>query len=260
MSSAHPASRSLGGKSVLVTGGANGIGAASARLFAAYGAKVAVADIDQEAGQQVAADIEKAGGEALFVRADVSSADDVDAMVAAVVDRFGRLDCAMNNAGLEEAAVPLHEATEAVWDQLHGVNLKGVWLCMRAEIRQMLAQQHGTIVNTASVAGLVGLPLGIATYSATKHGVVGLTRTAAVEYAKQNIRVNAVCPGAVRTAMLDTAIAAGMFTEAEAAALHPTGVLLMPGDVGEAAAWLLSEASSCLTGQAIAVDGGLTAG
>lgn len=260
MGSERSTGRLLGGRSVLVTGGANGIGAASARVFAEYGAKVVVADIDEDGGHRVVADIEKDGGEALFVRADVSSADDVDAMVAAVVDRFGRLDCAMNNAGLEEAAVPMHEATETAWDQLHGVNLKGVWLCMRAEIRQMLAQGQGTIVNTASVAGLVGLPLGIATYSASKHGVVGLTRTAAVEYAKRNIRVNAVCPGVVRTAMLDTAIEAGMFTEAEAAALHPTGVLLMPGDVGEAAAWLLSEASSCMTGQAIAVDGGLTAG
>lgn len=247
-------------KTVLVTGAANGIGAASAQRFAAHGARVVLVDIDAENGEANAKAIRAAGGDATFVRGDVSSAADVEAFVAATVERYGRLDAALNNAGVEETGNAFHESTEEAWDALHAVNLRGVFLCMKYEIRQMLAQGGGTIVNTASVAGLIGLPLGISVYSAAKHGVVGLTRTAAIEYARQGIRVNAVCPGVVRTAMLDTAIEAGMFTPEEAAALHPTGQLLTPTDVAETAAWLCSDVSGGITGQAIAIDAGMTAG
>lgn len=251
----------LAGKSVLITGAAQGIGAATARTFAAYGAKVAVADVNEEGGRETVAAIEKDGGEAIFVRADVTSGADVQAAVQATVRAFGRLDCAVNNAGVEQQGSALHEITEETFDQLVAVNLKGVWLSMKHEITQMLAQGGGgTIVNMASVAGLVGLPLGISDYSATKGGVVALTRTAAIEYVKQGIRINAVCPGVVRTAMLAGAIEAGMFTETEAAALHPSGVLISPEDVAETFAYLCSDESKHVVGQSIALDGGMAAG
>ncbi|MEU6241433.1 glucose 1-dehydrogenase [Streptomyces sp. NPDC047024] len=251
----------LAGKSALITGAAQGIGAAIARLFAAQGAGVVIADIDEEGGKATAAAIVEDGGEARFVRADVTSAADLDAAVRATVDAYGRLDIAVNNAGIEEqGGSPLHELTEETWDKLISVNLKGVWLSMKAEIAQMLAQGGGTIVNMASIAGMVGLPLGIADYSAAKGGVIALTRTAAIEYVQQGIRVNAVCPGVVRTALLDQAIDAGMFTEPEAAALHPTGVLIDPEDVAQTFLYLASEMSNHVTGQALPVDAGMAAG
>ncbi|MEV5829328.1 glucose 1-dehydrogenase [Spirillospora sp. NPDC052242] len=253
-------STKLAGKSVLITGAAQGIGAATARVFAGYGARVVVSDVNEDGGRETAAAIEKDGGEAIFVRADITSGADMEAAVRAAVDAYGRLDCAVNNAGVEEQGAALHEITEDAWDRLVAVNLKGVWLSMKYEIRQMLAQGGGTIANMASVAGLVGLPLGISDYSATKGGVVAMTRTAAIEYVKQGVRVNAVCPGVVRTPLLDQAIQGGMFTPEEAAALHPTGVLIDPEDVAETFAFLCSDASRHITGQAIAVDCGMSAG
>ncbi|GAB3566525.1 SDR family oxidoreductase [Amycolatopsis endophytica] len=250
----------LTGKSALITGAAQGIGAAIARLFAAQGAKVVIADINEEGGAETAAHITKDGGDATFLRTDVTSAADLDAAVRATVTAHGKLDIAVNNAGIEEQGSALHEITEEAWDRLVSVNLKGVWLSMKSEITQMLAQGGGTIVNMASVAGLVGLPLGIADYSAAKGGVIALTRTAAIEYVKQGIRINAVCPGVVRTALLDNAITTGMFTEAEAAALHPSGVLIDPADVAETFLFLASGASKHITGQALPVDAGLAAG
>lgn len=250
----------LEGKSALITGAAQGIGAATARLFAARGARVVVADVNEEGGKETVAAIEADGGEAVFVRTDITSGADVEAAVAAAVRAYGRLDCAVNNAGIEEQGSALHEITEEAWDKLVAVNLKGVWLSMKYEIRQMLAQGGGTIVNMASVAGLVGLPLGISDYSATKGGVVSMTRTAAIEYVKQGIRINAVCPGVVRTALLAQAIEGGMFTEEQAAALHPSGVLIDPADVAETFSFLCSDASRHITGQSIAVDCGMSAG
>ncbi|MBE1530434.1 glucose 1-dehydrogenase [Actinomadura algeriensis] len=253
-------STKLAGKSALITGAAQGIGAATARVFAGYGARIVVADINEDGGRETVAAIEKDGGEAIFVRADITSGADMEAAVRATVDAYGRLDCAVNNAGVEEQGAALHEITEEAWDRLVAVNLKGVWLSMKYEIRQMLEQGGGTIANMASVAGLVGLPLGISDYSATKGGVVAMTRTAAIEYVRQGVRVNAVCPGVVRTPLLDQAIQGGMFTEAEAAALHPTGVLLDPEDVAETFAFLCADTSKHITGQSIAVDCGMSAG
>ncbi|MEV5572397.1 glucose 1-dehydrogenase [Spirillospora sp. NPDC052269] len=250
----------LAGKAVLITGASQGIGAATARAFAGYGARVVVADILEDAGRETVARIEKDGGEALFVRTDVTVGADVEAAVAATVAAYGRLDAAVNNAGVEEQGSALHEVTEDAWDKLVAVNLKGVWLSMKYEIRQMLEQGGGVIANMASVAGLVGLPLGISDYSATKGGVISMTRTAAIEYVRQGIRINAVCPGVVRTALLSAAIEGGMFTEAEAAALHPSGVLMNPGDVAETFAFLCSDESRHITGQSIAVDAGMSAG
>jgi len=246
------------GKSVLVTGAAGGIGRAAALAFAGAGARVAVVDVDAKGGEDTVALIAQAGGEAFFVKADVSQSAQVEAMVAAVVERWGRLDCAFNNAGIEIEHLPLADSDEATFDRLIGVNVKGVWLCMKHEIRQMLKQGGGTIVNTASVAGLVGAPL-MPLYAASKHAVVGLTKTAAAEYGKAGIRVNSVCPGIIRTPMLERALEREPRRENSIVKAHPIGRLGEAEEIANAAVWLCSDAASFVTGHQLAVDGGLTA-
>ncbi|MCN9242386.1 SDR family oxidoreductase [Streptomyces sp. RY43-2] len=249
----------LAGKVALITGAASGIGASTAKLMAHHGARVALADVDLKGVAENAAAIAENGGQALAVEADVRDGQCVAEMVKRTVERFGRLDCCVNNAGIDGSASPLHEYTEENWRDVLEVNLTGVWLCLKHEISYMLEQGvTGSIVNTASAAGLVGLPLGVSGYVASKHGVVGLTRAAALEYVRQGIRVNAICPGAVRTPMLDDAITSGMTTEAELSSMQPIGRLAAPREVAEAAVWLCADASSFVTGQALAVDGGWT--
>ena len=248
---------SFAGKVALVTGAASGIGRATALAFAEAGAKVVLADVNADGGAETQRDIEAVGGEALFVRTDVADAAQVDALVAQAVARFGRIDCAFNNAGIEEEHLKLAESDEALYDRMMAINVKGVWLCMRRQIAQMLAQGGGAIVNTASVAGLIGAPRH-AIYAASKHAVVGLTKSAAIEYGKLGIRVNSVCPGVIRTSMLDRALERDPSWEPRLVSMHPIGRLGEVGDVVSAVLWLCSDGAAFVTGHQLVVDGAMT--
>ncbi len=246
------------GKVALVTGGGGGIGRATALAFARAGARVAVVDVAAAAGLQTVQCIEAAGGQAVFIQANVAVAAEVEAMVATTVQAFGRLDCAFNNAGIEEEHMRLADCSEDTFDRIMAVNVKGVWLCLKYQLAQMLAQGGGSIVNTASVAGLVGAPK-MAAYSGSKHAVMGLTKSAALEYGRKNIRVNAVCPGVIRTAMYERAVLADPKVGPSVAQLHPIGRIGEPEEVAAVVLWLCSDAASFVTGHAHTVDGGLTA-
>jgi len=246
------------GKVALVTGAGSGIGRESAKAFAREGAKVIVADIVVDGGEETVKMIKDAGGQAAFVRCDVSKAADVEAAVKFAVDTYGKLDCAHNNAGIEGPMGPTAALTEADWDKVLGINLKGIWLSMKHEIPQMLAGGGGAIVNTASIAGLVGFQ-GLPAYSASKYGVNGVTKVAALEYAQAGIRVNSVCPGIIQTPMVDRLVAAQPEMEAGLVAGTPMGRMGQPSEIGEAVVWLCSDRASFVTGHNMAVDGGFTA-
>ncbi|HMB55634.1 MAG TPA: SDR family oxidoreductase [Arenimonas sp.] len=249
--------QAFAGKTVLITGAASGIGRGVAMAFAQEGANVVVADIAVAAGEETAKDILRAGGQAIFVRTDVAVAADVKAAVDAAVATYGALDCAFNNAGIEEEHQRLADSDEAMFDRMMAINVKGVWLCMKHEIAQMLKQGGGSIVNTASVAGLIGAPKH-AIYAASKHAVVGLTKSAAAEYGKKGIRVNSVCPGVIRTPMLERALEREAGWEESLVRMHPIGRLGEVDDVASAVLWLCSDASSFVTGHQLAVDGAMT--
>jgi NAD(P)-dependent dehydrogenase (short-subunit alcohol dehydrogenase family) len=248
----------LDGKVVLITGGGSGIGRATALRVAREGAKVMIADYVPEGALKAVAMIKEAGGTADCIAADVSVPGQVEAMVSKTVATFGRLDCAFNNAGIAGAGANTANYAEEAFDQVIGINLKGVWLCMKCEIPQMLKVGGGAIVNTASAAGLIGLPGGCA-YVAAKHGVVGLTRTAALEYAQENIRVNCVCPGFIRTPMLERGLDAGRLSVEQINALEPVGRTGTPEEIAESVLWLMSDAASFVTGHPLSVDGGYVA-
>jgi NAD(P)-dependent dehydrogenase (short-subunit alcohol dehydrogenase family) len=248
----------LTGKVAIVTGASAGIGRAAAMALAAEGAAVVVSDVDDDRGQEVAQAIRDKGGRALFVHADVSEDRQVEALVARTVEHFGGLDLAYNNAGIEGAPAPTADCTVENWHRTLAVNLTGVWSCMRHEIPRMLERGGGAIVNCASIAGLVGFG-NIAAYTASKHAVVGLTKTAALDYAEQGIRVNAVCPGVIDTEMVERFV--GGNEEARQALLEtePVRRLGRPEEIADAVVWLCSDRASFVTGQAIAVDGGYIA-
>jgi NAD(P)-dependent dehydrogenase (short-subunit alcohol dehydrogenase family) len=245
------------GKIALVTGGGGGIGRAAAPAFAREGARVAVADFAAAAARDTVAQINAAGGQAITLTGDVTRAEDVGAMVQDTLSAYGRLDCAFNNAGIAPYQVNASGQKTAEWseesfDRMVEVNLKGVWLCMRAEIRHMMQHGGGVIVNTGSIAGLVGLPTSSA-YVAAKHGVLGLTKTAAIEYADNKIRVNAVCPGYIQTQMTKDAISR---RGDKIMAQTPLGRMGQPEEIAEMVAWLCSDRASYVTGACYNVDGG----
>lgn len=246
------------GKVALVTGGSSGIGRATALAFANKGAKVVVADVNVAGGEQTVQMIKDARGEAVFIKADVSKADEVEALINQTVDAFGGLDYGINNAGIEGAPAPLHETDFANWDMTIAVNLTGVFNCLRQEICHMIANGGGAIVNTSSIAGLVGAA-GLSPYVASKHGVTGLTRAAALEYSAQGIRVNSVHPGAIRTEMIDRIIEEMPEMAEGMAALHPIGRIGEPEEVADAIVWLCSDEASFVTGHTMVIDGALTA-
>jgi NAD(P)-dependent dehydrogenase (short-subunit alcohol dehydrogenase family) len=248
----------VSGKVALVTGGGSGIGRATALVFAREGAKVVVADVVVEGGEETVRLVKQAGGEAVFVKADMAKAADVEAMVKKAVETYGRLDCAHNNAGVEGATGKTADYVEADWDRVIAINLTGVWLCMKYEIAQMLKQGGGAVVNTASDAGLLGVPQ-MPAYVASKHGVVGLTKTAALEYAKSGIRVNAVCPGVIKTPMVERITGQRPGRAERMAAVEPVGRMGKPEEIAEAVVWLCSEAASFVTGLPMPVDGGIAA-
>jgi NAD(P)-dependent dehydrogenase (short-subunit alcohol dehydrogenase family) len=248
----------LQGKVALVTGGGSGIGRATSIRLAQEGAKVMIADYVPEGAEKTVKMIKDAGGQASCIAADVSVTKQVEMIIDKTVQTYGRIDCAHNNAGIEGKFADTTQCTEDNWDRVIAIDLKAVWLCMKYEIPQMLKQGGGAIVNTASIAGLLGFT-GAAAYVAAKHGVVGLTRTAALEYAQKNIRVNCVCPGVIRTPMVERALDGGGLTEGDVIMAEPIGRMGKPEEIAAGVLWLLSDASSFVTGHPLTIDGGWVA-
>lgn len=249
---------SLAGKIALVTGAAGGIGLAAAQALASSGARLMLSDVNPEKGNKVASDFRALGLDARFHACDVTKAASVEALVAETVSQFGRIDCAVNNAGVEHKHAKFAEHDDDDFDLAIAVNLKGVYLCMKHELRQMQAQGGGTIVNVASVAGLGGAP-NLAGYAASKHGVMGLTRTAAIEYARRGIRVNAVCPSFINTEMVQRMVERNPAIANALNNASPMRRMGEPEEIGRAIAWFCAEDSSFVNGQGLAIDGGLTA-
>jgi NAD(P)-dependent dehydrogenase (short-subunit alcohol dehydrogenase family) len=250
----------LKGKIALVTGGTSGIGRASVLAFAKEGAKVVVSGRNLERLRMTVRLVEKIGGEAIFVRCDVTERAEIEAMVNQCIKTYGRMDCALNNAGIDGSLFTrIIDYSEETWDQVIRVNLKGVWLCMKYEVSEMIKQEGGSIVNMSSTAGLVGSQIGNSAYVASKHGIVGLTKAVALEYAGQGIRVNAVCPAIIRTPMSERLLGGDPERERQIAAIQPIGRIGTPEEVAAAVVWLCSDAASYITGHALPIDGGLIA-
>src|SRR5271163_1055286 len=250
----------LEGKVALITGAGSGIGRATSKIFAREGAKLVLADVVEDGGKQTLAMLADTGHhDAIFIKADVSKTEDVEAAIAKAVATYGRLDCAFNNAGIEGKNGLTHECERDNWDRVLAINLTGVWLCMKAELAQLMKQgKGGAIVNTSSGAGLAGVR-GMPAYVAAKHGVAGLTRAAALEYGRNGIRINAVCPGPIRTPMMGRITHERPETEKRFAGAAPIKRLGEPEEIGEAVAWLCSDRASYVTGLPMPVDGGFMA-
>jgi NAD(P)-dependent dehydrogenase (short-subunit alcohol dehydrogenase family) len=248
----------IDGKVAVITGAASGIGKATAILFAQEGAKVVVADVMDELGKETVKSISESGGEAIFVHTDVSRTEDVKNMIKAAVDTYGKFDIIFNNAGIEGASIDTANYPENVFDKVVAINLKGVWLGIKYAVPELLKTGGGVIINTTSVAGLVAFA-GLSAYNATKGGIIQLTKTAAIEYAKQNIRVNCIAPGVIETAMVDRFLKGQPEAKAAFIQLEPVGRFGTPEEVAKVALFLASDDSSFITGTVLVVDGGLTA-
>jgi NAD(P)-dependent dehydrogenase (short-subunit alcohol dehydrogenase family) len=259
----HPPTKRLSfgltGKVAVVTGGASGIGRDCVRALAAAGARVVVADVDGVQGAKLVKELNRTRAKALFVPTDVTQPDQVQALVASVLRHFGRLDFALNNAGIDGARAPTAEYPAEVWDQVIAVNLTGVFHCLKHELDVMARQRRGVVVNMASVAGLAGF-VNHAAYTAAKHGVIGLTRTAALEYARHGIRVNAICPSYTQTPMLERVARRIPGLKARLASIAPLGRLCSSQEVAQAVLYLFSDAAAFITGQTLVLDGGILAG
>lgn len=245
------------GQVALVTGAASGMGLATARAFAHAGAAVTLADISEDALQKAVDEIKSAGGDAIGVPCDVSDESQVAAMVERTVATFGRLDAAFNNAGIQVPSSEVADQRAEEFDRVNAINLRGVWACMKHELLQMRKQGSGSIVNCSSIGGLTGRAL-LAAYHGTKHGVIGLTRSAALEYAARGIRVNAVCPGTIDTPMVTKMLDSGMLAMDDLLRDLPMERLGRAEEIADAVLWLCSPGSTFVTGQALAVDGGFT--
>lgn len=241
-----------------ITGASTGIGAATALAFGKAGAQVVLADVNPDAGGKTAHLIRENGGKATFIKCDVSKDSDVQSAVSQTVNLFGRLDIAFNNAGVEGLQAFTPDCSEENWNHVININLKGVWLCMKYQIPQMLKQGGGSIVNCSSIAGVIGFP-GIAAYVASKHGVIGLTKTAALEYAKKNIRVNAVCPGVIQTPMIDRFVHGEAQLRKQLVDSEPVGRVGQPEEIADAVLWLSSPGAAFTTGHSLVIDGGWVA-
>ena len=245
------------GKVAIITGANSGIGQASALAFAREGARVVLAARRVQQGEETVRLIKQNGGDANFIKTDVSNSAEVEALMRATVEMYGRMDFALNNAGTA-GNLPIAEMSEEEWDSVIGTNLKGVWLCLKHEIALMARQGGGAIVNMSSVLGLLGTSLGASAYVASKHAIIGLTKATALEYASQGIRVNAVCPGYIKTALIEGATSNPDVND-QLIAAHPIGRLGNPPEVAEAVIWLCSDAASFVTGHSMVVDGGYSA-
>jgi NAD(P)-dependent dehydrogenase (short-subunit alcohol dehydrogenase family) len=243
-------------KVAIITGGSSGIGRATALAFAKKGAKIVI--VDWHESPETMESLTDLDAEAIFIKCDVSKSADVKAMVKKTIATFGRLDYAFNNAGIEGDSAPTADCTEENWDKTIAINLKGIWLCMKHEIPEMLRQGKGTIVNCSSVAGLVGFE-GLPAYVASKHGIIGLTKTAALEYAGQGIRMNTVCPGVIQTPMMDRLTGKKKEAIEQFTALEPVGRMGQPEEIANTVVWMCSDEASFITGHAMVVDGGFVA-
>ena len=243
-------------KVALITGGSSGIGRAAARLFAKEGAKVVIADIDVEGGEQTLRLVQDDGGEAQFVRTDISNRSDISNLIDQIVATFGRLDCAYNNAGIMGEMSTVVDLSEESWAQIMDTNLRGTWLCMKYQISQMLKQGFGTIVNTTASVGMRGAGPHRSAYATSKAGIVSLSKSAALEYAEYGLRINVICPSHTRTPMLEQLFEMRPDLEADFIVQAPMGRIAVPEEVAEGALWLCSDASSFVTGHVLAIDGG----
>jgi NAD(P)-dependent dehydrogenase (short-subunit alcohol dehydrogenase family) len=246
-------------KVVLVTGAGAGIGRATALAFTRKGAKVAAADIHDDKTAEIVELINSLGAESIYIQADVSKSSDVKNMIGRVIQKFGKIDVAVNNAGISGDYAKTTKQSEEAWDKVISINLKGVWLCMKYELPEMEKTKSGAIVNLSSAAGLMGWA-GQSAYIASKHGIIGLTKTAALEFIRKNIRINAVCPGFVGTNLIESFYSAYPDMEQQIIAKEPIGRLALPEEIANVILWLCSDFASYISGAAVPVDGGLTAG